>query len=168
MRKRKCRFWPSGVALIFLVIAGLTGAGPIYAEDHDKRLLVRSLGGSIYVPAYSHIHTDPRSRYPLASTLVIHNIDPSRAITLLRITFHDRDGKAVRSYLNNPIVLKPFASTNVTVDIREDTGGIGSNFLVEWEVDQQALSPLAEAIMIGGHGTQGISFKSRGISISRR
>ena len=54
------------------------------------------------------------------------------------------------------------------VDIAEDHGGVGANFIVEWQATEKVVSPIVEAIMIGGAGTQGLSFVTRGKVIETR
>ena len=48
----------------------------------------------------------------------------------------------------------------ITEDDR--TGGSGANFIVVWKSEQNLNPPIIEAVMIGTHSGQGISFLSRG------
>ena len=130
--------------------------------------LVRSYGETIYIPAYSHVLTGEKQKQPLASTLVIHNVDPERSIELIGVRYHDHEGRLVATFVDDVVNVGPLATKSFLVGIRESRGGVGANFIVEWRVDQAALGPITEAVMIGGTGTQGLSFTSSGRVIARR
>ncbi|MDJ0859146.1 MAG: DUF3124 domain-containing protein, partial [Dinoroseobacter sp.] len=78
----------------------------------------------------------------------------------------DRTGQLLKAYLDEPIELGPFESTSALVPLGSIGDGIGANFLVTWSATSPALPPVVEAIMVGGIGTQGISFTSIGRVIS--
>ena len=126
-------------------------------------------GEVIYVPVYSHIvQAEKASRQRLSSTLAIHNADPQETIRITSVRYYDHAGTLLKEYLDVPRSLGPFASANFVVDITEDRGGVGANFIVEWRADSQVVSPIVEAIMTGGAGTQGLSFVTRGKVIQTR
>lgn len=127
----------------------------------------RSLSETIYVPAYSQVMTDPKSSQEMAVTIVIHNIDPHQTLTLQMVDYYDHQGERVKTLLPKEIAITPFGSWKSVIGIRDRTGGAGANFLVKWVSESPTNSPIAEALMIGGTGTQGISFTSRGQIISR-
>jgi hypothetical protein len=118
---------------------------------------------TVYVPVYSHIFSQDDTRtVDLAATLSVRNIDPRRSITITRVDYHDNDGRLVRRYLERPLALGPLSSRAWVVAERDRTGGVGANFLVDWEAGTPANPPVVEAVMISTAGTQGISFVSRG------
>jgi hypothetical protein len=120
-------------------------------------------GEMVYIPVYSHIiQGEKASRQPLSSTLVIHNVDPSASILITSVRYYDHTGTKLRDYIDVPRSLGPFASVSFVVDIKEDHGGVGANFIVEWQAAEKVVSPIVEAIMSGGTGTQGLSFLTRG------
>jgi hypothetical protein len=151
-------------ALATLAIVSLWGSAAIANAIGNE---TRALSETVYVPAYSHIHTHQKVRQALASTLVVHNADPEVEIEVLGVRYHDRDGKLVRAFLDDPVTLKPFQSSNYLTQISESAGGVGANYIVEWRAAEPAISPIIEAVMIGGSGTQGISFISPGRVILR-
>lgn len=51
---------------------------------------------------------------------------------------------------------------------KEDKGGAGASFIVEWGASKNANQMLFQSVMIGTTGQQGISFTSKGEVISRR
>ncbi len=131
------------------------------------QVLDRATSQVVYVPSYSSILTQEGRSQPLASTLVVHNVDPDTTISVTRIDYYDRTGTLLRSFLGEAVPLEPFESSNALIPIDSAGDGIGANFVVEWSSSSLAIEPIIEAIMIGGSGTQGISFTSSGRVISQ-
>ena len=143
-------------ALPHQVTAQVTAA----KNEHSREA---QAGEVVYIPVYSHILQGERaSRQPLSSTLVIHNVDPSASILITSVRYYDHTGTELKEYIDAPRSLGPFASVSFVVDIKEDHGGVGANFIVEWQAAETVVSPIVEAIMSGGTGTQGLSFLTRG------
>ena len=128
---------------------------------HSGGPLPTSFGQTLYVPAFSQIALDQGRFQPLASNLIVHNVDPERSITVTGVAYYDSAGALVRRFLDEPVTLTSFASYEALVPLREQEGGSGANFIVTWEAEEAALPPHVEAVMIGGTGTLGISFSSR-------
>ncbi|MCV0425771.1 MAG: DUF3124 domain-containing protein [Roseibium sp.] len=150
------------LVLIAILLTGLATA-PAVSQDYTERVI----GETIYVPAYSRIFSYPNRSDLLAATLAVHNVDPKTTITLTRVDYHDEDGKLLRAILEGPVDLTPLQSKTVLIPINDTTGGVGSNFLVEWKASNPALSPIAETIMTSGSGGPGPSFTTRGRVIER-
>ena len=125
--------------------------------------MLLSKGETIYVPVYSHIYSGDREHpFYLAATLSVRNTDPKHAITILSVDYYDSKGKLLRPYLENPIILKPLATTRYIIKESDKSGGSGANFIVKWKSDVKINAPIIESIMIGTKTQQGISFISRG------
>lgn len=134
---------------------------PNSADAASEMLL--SKGQTIYVPVYSHIYSGDREHpFYLAATLSIRNTDPKHAMTVLSVDYYDSKGKQLRSYLENPIILGPLATTRYIIKESDKSGGSGANFIVKWKSDVKINIPIIESIMIGTKTQQGISFISRG------
>ena len=132
-------------------------AAPAAAQD------LKVKGQTLYVPVYSHIYSGDRERPTyLAATISIRNTDPAHAIQLEAVDYFDSEGRRVRRYIENPISLKPMASTRYVVSESDKAGGSGANFIVRWKSDQPVNPPIAEGIMISTASQLGISFTSRG------
>ena len=58
--------------------------------------------------------------------------------------------------------LNALVSTRYIITEDNKAGGSGANFIVAWKSDQKVNPPIIEAVMIGTHSGQGISFLSRG------
>ena len=142
-------------------------ASAALAQESNMPASNRAVYEKVYIPAYSRVMTHEGLSQPLATTMVVHNIDPELEIEIIRVDYFDRDGRKVRSFLEEPSNLSPFQSRHFLVPINEQSGGFGANYIVEWEASKPALSPIMEAVMVGGTGTHGISFTSTGRIIDR-
>jgi hypothetical protein len=59
-------------------------------------------------PVYSHIFQgDKASKQPLSSTLVIHNVDPSKPIQVTSVRYYDHSGAQIKEYTDEPLTLGP-------------------------------------------------------------
>lgn len=126
-------------------------------------------GQTIYVPAYSHVHTSSDARpFDLAVTLSVRNTDRDRPIVLTAVRYHDQDGKLVRDPLPRPLRIAPLAAMEFFVEERDTSGGSSASFLVEWVAVDPVSPPVVEAVMIGTASTQGISFTCPGRVVSER
>jgi len=119
-------------------------------------------GAVIYVPIYSHIYLGARSRRSFATTLSVRNTDPNSPIIVTSVRYYDTAGQLVESFLENPHSLAPLASADFFVDQRDDRGGAGANFIVEWASEKTVSKPIVEAVMAGISGTQGLSLVRSG------
>lgn len=138
-------------------------APPVASGEPARSPGVGVVGETIYVPAYSHIYfRDGTREFNLATTLSVRNTDPEQPITVTSVRYHDSAGRPVRQYVDAPVNLPPLASRAFVVEDRDTAGGVGANFLVEWQAAARVSAPIVEAVMISTAGTQGLSFVSRG------
>ena len=148
--------------IIFLFIAaGLLGAfgKPIRACDRPEL----SKGQIVYVPAYSHIYSASNEMtILLAVTLSIRNTDINNPLKLNRVDYYGTKGNLLKEYLDSTIVLGPLESLKFVIPEKDESGGSGANFIIEWSSDKCTNQPIVETIMIGTVMQQGISFTSRG------
>jgi hypothetical protein len=125
----------------------------------------RITGQTIYIPSYANVISSPPILMvvPLRANLIIHNTDPSHAITIEKIDHYDTAGKLVYKYLAKPIILKPLAATRVVIkEPQKGTEGVGANFIMQWHAVQPVSAPLIDCLMLGTLGNQGFSFTSQG------
>jgi hypothetical protein len=138
-------------------MAGMLAPAGISAED-----ILLSSGQTVYVPIYSHIYSGVKGRpFDLAATLSIRNTNLKSPITLTAVKYYDSDGKLVKDYLGQPKQLKALVTTRYIITEGDRSGGSGANFIVVWQSDQKVNPPVIEAVMIGTHSGQGISFLSK-------
>ena len=122
----------------------------------------------VYLPVYSDIyHLDGTKRFLLTTTVSIRNMSLKESAYILNAVYNDSYGKLLRSFTTKAILLKPLESIEFVIEDKEDKGGAGASFIVEWGGDKYANQMLIQAVMIGTTGQQGISFTSHGEVISR-
>ncbi|MBU2644891.1 DUF3124 domain-containing protein [bacterium] len=135
----------------------------LFAAEKSDEL---SKGQTVYVPAYSHIYSGNREiPFLLTITLSVRNIDPNHNLTITELDYYDTQGKNLKRYLDQPVVLKSLESLRYIVPHKDKSGGSGANFIVKWRSDRLLNPPIIESIMIGTQYQQGISFTSRGRAI---
>ncbi len=131
-------------------------------DDHELARLASNpvRGGTVYVPAYSHIYRTNGAPNLLTITLSIRNTSPVKSVR-----YFDTKGHEVKSFLDRALSLAPLESTEFFVDREDSSGGSGANFLVEWLADQVVSEPVIEAVMADTERQQGIVFVRSGVVI---
>ncbi len=139
-------------------------------EEHtlDRRVneaIVDSLMREVYVPIYSDIYNQTRdSRTLLTATLSIRNTSIGDSLFISKIDYYNTEGDLVRSYIDQPIYLRPMESLDYVIEQRDNAGGSGANFLIDW-YSRKPLHPLFQAVMVGGLGAQAFSFTADGVEV---
>ncbi len=122
---------------------------------------------TVYVPVYSSVFFgNQKSKGPrtfnVAATVSLRNTDPATPITILEARYIGAEGAVLQQYVETPRVLAPLASMALSVDERDESGGVGASFLVRWKAEVPVTAPLMQAVMIGTQSSQGISFVTEG------
>lgn len=155
--------WWIFLVLSLVMLPGLLVAGAKAGPEEGL-----SRGQLVYVPVYSHVYYgDFEGRIPLTGMVSIRNTDPGHSLTIVKADYYGSEGQLIKSYLSQPITLKPMASTRFIVKESDIQGGSGANFLVEWRAASAINEPIMEGVMIGAAGQQGISFTSRGKAVRK-
>lgn len=122
----------------------------------------------VYIPIYSDIYyVDAKHTFSLTATLSIRNTSFKDSIFVFTIDYYNSAGKKVRRYNESTLLVKPMESVEFVVENKDDTGGVGANFVVEWGAKSGAQKPYFQGVMIGTTGQQGISFTTEGIVIQK-
>lgn len=154
-------FLPTLLSILLFVFAWFS---PLAAEETPPQ----TTGQTVYVPAYSHIyHGNDEDRLLLTVTLSIRNVSPKTSITITAVDYHATAGGHLRRFITKPFILGPYGSERFVVPQKDDTGGSGANFIVEWQADKPVSPPIIETIMIGSQSQLGVSFTSRGQAIQK-
>jgi Protein of unknown function (DUF3124) len=125
---------------------------------------VPAVAERVYVPIYSDIYYEDSSRkLELVGTLSIRNTDATKSIILKSVRYYGTQGNLIESLLKQPLVLGPFATADVVVPRRNESGGTGANFVVDWMSEQKVSQPLIESVMVSIGSSQNLSFVSRGV-----
>lgn len=148
-----------------------TGQPEEVLDEHtlDRRVneaAVDSLMREIYVPIYSDIYNQTRdSRTLLTATLSIRNTSIRDSLFISKIDYYNTEGDLVRSYIDQPIYLRPMESIDYVIEQQDTSGGSGANFLIDW-YSKKPLNPLFQAVMVGGLGAQAFSFTTEGVEVN--
>lgn len=147
------------LALLVLLLAS-----PALAAEPPQT----SRGQSIYVPVYSHIwhgNLDARGKPQtllMSSMLSIRNTDPYDGMTVRSVRYYDTAGKLLKEYMVQPARLGPMASTDVFLEHKDDQGGTGANFVVQWAAERPISTPIVEVVNAYIFGPQSLAFTSPG------
>ncbi len=147
-----------------LILALIGGMGSARAGDAPAR----SRGQTIYVPVYSHIthgNLDGKGQpqtLSLSAMLSVRNTDPDTGLTIRHVRYYDSQGRLIRDFITQPQRLGPMASTEFFVEHKDDSGGAGANFLVEWESGQTMSPPMVETVNAYFFGPHSLAFTSQG------
>jgi len=148
---------------IFYIVLALIVTGIITSAGHPAGDIQHSMGQSVYVSIYSHIYSGLKARpFDLAAILSIRNTDINQPVAIVSVKYYDTEGKLLKEFLDEPLKLKALASTRYIIMEGDKAGGSGANFIVKWKSNKKVTPPIIEAVMIGTHSGQGISFVSRG------
>ena len=145
-------------AVFICVLIFYASSTPLASESTSL-----SQGQDVYIPAYSHIyHGNKETPLLLSVTLSIRNIDTNNSITITEVDYFETEGALVKQYISKPLHLGPLGSERFIVPQKDNTGGSGANFIVNWQADTPTNPPIIETVMIGTQSQLGISFTSRG------
>jgi hypothetical protein len=143
---------------------GFTSPGKVISGN-DLEMLS---GQSVYVPAYSEVFfVNTKRTWDLAVTLAIHNTDPNHPINISSVRYYDIDGNMVNEFFDDPVNLNPWATKGVVLERTDSSGGIGANFIVDWEASDPVSEPVIEAVLVSTSGTQALGFTAPGRIISQ-
>ncbi len=121
-------------------------------------------GQKIFVPFYSQIYQpEGFSRLDLSGTLSIHNTSETDEIRVTKVGYFNTSGKLVKKCLEGShSILSPLATTQFGITRKDESGGSGANFIVEWVSEKPVSDPVVEAVMLTTSGTQGYTFITSG------
>jgi len=115
--------------------------------------------GKSYLPVYSQIYSiSQHQKFNLTGMISLRNTSEKDTIYLLKATYFNTHGAAIRSYFEKPIYLAPMETTEIVIDELDIEGGTGSSFIIEWKTPKGCPEPLFEGVMNSLQGTQGLSF----------
>jgi len=162
---------------LFLILTVLVSCSPnkvpetkhhsnYHFETIDKSTFEKT--EQVYIPIYSDIYyVDSKHTFSLTATLSIRNTSFKDSIYVFTIDYYNSGGEKVRRYNDSTLLVKPMESVEFVVENKDDTGGVGANFVVEWGANPGAQKPYFQGVMIGTTGQQGISFTTEGIVIQK-
>lgn len=128
-----------------------------------------ALNDTTYVPIYSDIYSESKdTRFNLTATLSLRNTSFKHSIYVSSVDYYNSAGEKTKEFLEKSILLKPMQSVEYVIEEDDTSGGTGANFIIIWGSESDKVEPIFEGIMISTHGQQGISFSTKGTSISNK
>lgn len=159
-------------ALIFIILLSCTEEKLKETKKHSNLHVVNvdksgmAMQKKVYLPIYGDIYyRDAQHTFSLTVTLSIRNTSFSDSIYIFAIDYYNSQGRKIRRFNDAAFMVKPMESVEFVVDDKDNSGGVGANFVVEWGAAQGVQPPFIQGVMIGTTGQQGISFTTEGIEI---
>jgi len=136
-------------------------------------VLGKAHGQTVYVPVYSNLSEGLTASgseiiIPLLTNVSVRNVDPVHALTITASRYYDTTGKVLGEYLSEPRKIGPLETLTLVVKQSDLEGGVGANFLISWEADEEIITPIIEAVVAGSQGTRGYAFRVPGKVIAAR
>ncbi len=78
----------------------------------------------------------------LTVTLSIRNIDPQHPLRITAVGYYETRGRLLKKYMDAPVILNPLESVRYIVPEKDEAGGSGANFIVEWQSEKKSTRPL--------------------------
>jgi len=163
-------------AFIFAILISCTGNNPLH-QTVKEETPPKTMGNQtfdfpieeeVYVPIYSDIyHRNRNSKVLLTATLSIRNTSRTQKLYIKQVDYFDSAGNFVRDYLKEPIFLGPLETIDYVIDEEDESGGSGANFMILWG-SEKPIKPIFQAVMVGGIGSQGITFTTEGVSVQKK
>lgn len=89
----------------------------------------------------------------------------STGITIVRADYYDSNGDPIKSFIIEPLIVRPMASKYFFISQSDTSGGWGANYIIKWEAEKEVNEPIIESVTFGARGAHTISFISRGKAI---
>jgi hypothetical protein len=158
-------FWRSlTCAMIFAASLVSTAA---FAQE--ARSLVK--GQTLYLPIYSHMsygnlgRSGKASQVLLSALVSIRNTDGKRPIRILSARYFDTNGKLLGDRVPAPVVIPPYGTLELFVELNDASGGSGANFIVKWEAEQPVNPALVEALHANMDGGKAVIFMTQSVPL---
>lgn len=148
----------------------------VYSEEQ-----ISSKGQLVYIPIYfqvtTKIYTEERLfsseteekgvTHQLTTNLTVHNTDLKYPITILKADLYDSNGKLLESYVSDSQKIKPLASKNLFLQVKDKSESWGGKMLIHWQSESLVNEPIIESLTFGFGGTHSVSFKTYGKPVSQ-
>ncbi len=128
-------------------------------------------GQTLYLPIYSHmlygnLGKSGRASHVLLSALVsIRNTDGKRPLRVTSARYFDTQGKLLSERVPTAVVLPPYGTLELFVELNDASGGSGANFIIKWDADQAINPPLIESLHANMDGGKAVVFMTQSVPI---
>jgi hypothetical protein len=152
---------------ILLILALWLGMGGALAQEARPA----SRGQSLYLPIYSHLlygnvgRSGTPSRVLLSALVSIRNTDSRQPMKVAAARYYDTQGRFLRDYLAAPAVVPPLGTLELFVELHDESGGSGANFLVRWESETVINPPLVEGLHANMDSGKAVILTTRAVPV---
>jgi hypothetical protein len=156
-------------AAIFLVVLGLF-AGSTATVAQEARPL--STGQTIYLPIYSHMlygnvgKSGKVSQVLLSALVSIRNTEGQRPLRILSARYYDTHGKLLGERVPKPIIIPPYGTHELFVELNDASGGSGANFVIRWDAEAPINPPLVESLHANMDGGKAVIFMTQSVPLN--
>ena len=139
---------------------------------HAQEVRAPSKGQTLYLPIYSHmlygnLGKSGKASYVLLSALVsIRNTDAKRPLRVLSARYFDTNGKLLAERVPTPILIPPFGTLELFVELNDASGGSGANFIIKWDAEQPVSPPLVESLHANMDGGKAVIFMTQSVPLA--
>ncbi|MBS1140126.1 MAG: hypothetical protein H6R13_1579 [Proteobacteria bacterium] len=157
--------WVFSCALAFAVLQV-----PTAALAQEVRPLAKAQ--TLYLPIYSHmlygnLGKSGKASFVLLSALVsIRNTDGKRPLRVLSAKYFDTHGKQLGERVPTPVLVPPYGTLELFVELNDASGGSGANFIIKWEADQPINPPLVESLHANMDGGKAVIFMTQSVPLA--
>lgn len=155
----------AATALVFGLLATSTAA-----VAQETRPL--STGQTIYLPIYSHMlygnvgRSGKVSQVLLSALVSIRNTDGHRPLRVVSARYYDTHGKLLSERVPKPVVIPPYGTHELFVELNDASGGSGANFVIRWEAEAAINPPLVESLHANMDGGKAVIFMTQSVPIN--
>lgn len=154
--------------LIFALAIALLGAAAGAQEARPQT----SKGQTLYLPIYSHMlygnlnKKGQAGRVLLSAMVSIRNVDPARPLRVSSARYYNTHGTFLREFVPAAQVIPPLGTMELFVDLHDESGGSGANFLVVWDAPAAVQAPLVEALHANLDSGKAVVLTTRAVPVS--
>jgi len=130
-------------------------------------------GQHLYLPIYAFIRygdldsSGVARQLPVSALVSIHNTDLDKPLKVLVARYYSTEGKFLRNFLSAPRILRPMETLEFLVERRDEVGGSGANFVIQWEAAVPVSPPLVQALHVELQTNRAIVFTTDAVLIPR-
>ena len=140
----------------WLIVVGISILVPLHVAAAEGVIL--SQGQTVYVPVYSNVISGPREvPTHLSNTLIIRNTDLHNEIQVTVADYYNTKGGLIKRYYTQPVRMAPLETVYLYLSERDKEGGVGANFIIQWQAAKKVNVPIIECVMVGAQGRAFVS-----------
>jgi len=140
----------------WIVVIGIVTGAALSAIASEGIIL--SKGQTVYVPVYSNVISGPREvPAHLSNTLIIRNTDLHNHIQVTVADYYNTHGGLIKRYYTKPVTMTPLETAYIYLSERDQEGGVGANFIIQWQAAKKVNIPIIECVMVGSQGRAFVS-----------